>query len=321
MSEDDLLQRNKSLSAIASRPGVLGALARFWLRSYAADYVSLIVLVVGWILIQIFVRPFYRMFTLDNVSIQFPFAEVERVPVLWSIIYAGVMPLIIIIVWAVIIRPETHFTHVSVLGLLVTLALTSFLTDIIKNAVGRPRPDLLSRCSPEKGTPAHKMVTIEVCGAPESHRLHEGWRSFPSGHSSFAFAGLGYLAMFFAGQLHVFQPRTGLARFLFSLSPLLGALLIAMSRLADYRHDVYDVAVGSLLGISVAYFTYRRYYPPLQSVYCDTPYSRSEIPPEGFHRVARDEEERLFSGRVARGPNGEYGDDGYQMRGMETGRA
>ncbi|KAL2373767.1 hypothetical protein RJ035_000157 [Blastomyces gilchristii] len=280
MSEDDLLQRNKSLSAIASRPGVLGALARFWLRSYAADYVSLIVLVVGWILIQIFVRPFYRMFTLDNVSIQFPFAEVERVPVcefnnfmcsagtttpikavvahIWSIIYAGVMPLIIIIVWAVIIRPETHFTHVSVLGLLVTLALTSFLTDIIKNAVG---------------------------------------------------------------QLHVFQPRTGLARFLFSLSPLLGALLIAMSRLADYRHDVYDVAVGSLLGISVAYFTYRRYYPPLQSVHCDTPYSRSEIPPEGFHRVARDEEERLFSGRVARGPNGEYGDDGYQMRGMETGRA
>ncbi|PGH33901.1 hypothetical protein GX50_03301 [[Emmonsia] crescens] len=320
MSEDDLLQRNKALLAIASRPGVIGALARFWHRSYAADHVSLIVLVVGWILIQIFVRPFHRMFTLDNVAIQFPFAEVERVPVLLSIIYAGVVPLIIIIVWAVMVRQESHFVHVSVLGFLATLALTSFLTDIIKNAVGRPRPDFLSRCNPAKGTPAHKLVTIDVCGVPESHRLHEGWRSFPSGHSSFAFAGLGYLAIFLAGQLHVFQPRTGLARFLFSLSPLLGALMIAMSRLADYRHDVYDVTVGSLLGLSVAYFTYRRYYPALRSADCDTPYSRAEIPPAGFHKVARDEEERLFDGRAARVPIEEYG-EGYQMREMESGRA
>ncbi|OJD11178.1 hypothetical protein AJ78_08001 [Emergomyces pasteurianus Ep9510] len=195
MPEDDPFKRNKALSAVTSRPGVIGALARFWHRSYAADYVSLIVIVMGWVSIQIFVLPFHRMFTLDNVAIQFPFAEVERVPVLWSVIYAGVTPLLVIIVWAIVIRRESHFAHVSMLGLIVTLALTSFLTDIIKNAVGRPRPDLVSRCNPEKGTPAHKLVTIDACAAPESHRLHEGWRSFPSGHSSFAFAGLGYLAM------------------------------------------------------------------------------------------------------------------------------
>lgn len=62
------------------------------------------------------------------------------------------------------------------------------------------------------------------------------------------------------------------------MTPLLGAALIAISRCEDYRHDVYDVTVGSLLGISIAYFSYRRYYPPLRSSTCDVPYpSRAEV--------------------------------------------
>ncbi|PGH27706.1 hypothetical protein AJ80_00493 [Polytolypa hystricis UAMH7299] len=276
---------------LTTQPGFLGGLARFWRRTYAADYVSLLLLATGWILIQLFVHPFHRMFSLDNVAIQFPFAVVERVPVWWSIIYAGLVPLVVIIIWATLIRADRHVAHVTILGLLVTITLTSFLTDIIKNAVGRPRPDLLDRCIPEKGTPAHTLVTVDVCSAEAGHKLSEGWRSFPSGHSSFAFGGLGYLSFFFAGQLHVFRPRTDLARFLFSVSPLLGALMIAMSRLADYRHDVYDVTVGSLLGLSIAYFTYRRYYPALRSIHCDNPYNRSDISAEGFQKVAGDEEQ------------------------------
>ena len=31
--------------------------------------------------IQMTVEPFHRMFSLDNISIQYPHAEVERVPV------------------------------------------------------------------------------------------------------------------------------------------------------------------------------------------------------------------------------------------------
>lgn len=83
----------------------------------------------------------------------------------------------------------------TILGLIATLATTSFVTDIIKNAVGRPRPDLLSRCHPTKGTPEDVLVDFTICSATDQHILHEGWRSFPSGHSSFAFGGLGYLAL------------------------------------------------------------------------------------------------------------------------------
>lgn len=48
--------------------------------------------------------------------------------------------------------------------------------------------------------------------------------------------------------------------------------MIAVSRLEDYRHDFYDVSVGSILGVSTAWFSYRRYYPSLQSRRCETPY-------------------------------------------------
>ena len=54
--------------------------------------------------------------------------------------------------------------------------------------------------------------------------------------------------------------------------PLIGALLVAISRCEDYRHDVYDVTVGSILGLTIAHFTYRRYYPALGALHCDEPF-------------------------------------------------
>ncbi|CAL5869890.1 uncharacterized protein PFLUO_LOCUS4122 [Penicillium psychrofluorescens] len=190
-------------------------------------------------------------------------------------------------------RPGVQKTQVTVLGLLVALMLTSFLTDVVKNAVGRPRPDLLSRCIPSRGTADNALVAWTVCTQADQHILQEGWRSFPSGHSSFAFSGLGYLSLFFSGQMHVYRPRTDLARCLLAFLPLLCALMIAISRLDDYRHDVYDVTCGGLLGILVAWFSYRRYYPPLRSVRCDVPYDKSEITtPDGFARLG-DEEQAL----------------------------
>lgn len=237
------------------------------------------------------------MFSLDNLAIQFPHAEVERVSVSWLFVYAGAIPLAILVLWALLFRPGAHKAHVTILGFFISLILTSFITDVVKNAVGRPRPDLIARCKPEKGAPAHALVTFEICTETDHHTLHDGWRSFPSGHSSFAFSGLGYLALVLAGQCHVFRPRTDLSRVLLALAPLLAAIMIAISRCEDYRHDVYDVTVGSLLGMLVAWFTYRRYYPPLRSKRCDTPYpSRAELADiRGFSKAKNDEEARLQS--------------------------
>jgi diacylglycerol diphosphate phosphatase/phosphatidate phosphatase len=184
-------------------------------------------------------------------------------------------------------------------GLLIT-----FHTQVIKNAVGRPRPDLLSRCQPALGTPEHELITHTSCTNPNHHVLHDGWRSFPSGHSSFAFSGLGYLSCFLSSQFRILHPRAGLYRTLVAVSPLLGAALIAISRLEDYRHDVFDVVVGSLLGAGVGYGTWRRWYPALGSRGCEEPHAAFE---EGedktvFERI-RDEEEMMGDGFEMQGRN------------------
>ncbi|KAI9818818.1 MAG: hypothetical protein M1827_007639 [Pycnora praestabilis] len=96
--------------------------------------------------------------------------------------------------------------------------------------------------------------------------------------------------------MHVWRPQTDLARVLIALAPLLGAALIAISRCEDYRHDVYDVTAGSLLGMSIANFSYRRYYPRLRSIQCETPFpSRADSAfTNGFSKV-KDDEERIRS--------------------------
>jgi diacylglycerol diphosphate phosphatase / phosphatidate phosphatase len=257
---------------LSERPGFLGALARTYQRTYAADYVGFLLLQGAYFLTRFFITPVHRQFTLDNLSIQHPHAEIERVSSFQNVIYAGFTPLGILIVWSILARSSLHKGHVTILGLLISISLTSFLTHVVKNAIGRPRPDLIARCKPAPGTPAHDLIGIEVCTETDHHTLHDGWRSFPSGHSSFAFSGLGYLVLFLAGQLQTLRPRADLARVLVTFAPLLGAMLIAMSRMADYRHDVYDVSIGSILGMSIAFFAYRRYFRSLRDTRCHEPY-------------------------------------------------
>lgn len=228
-------------------------------------------------------------------------------------VYAVFIPLGVLIAYNTVTRSSAAKHEATYLSFLISVVLSSFITDIIKNAVGRPRPDLLDRCQPSQSTKPNTLVTIDVCTTPDSHLLQDGWRSFPSGHSSFSFAGLGFLSLFLAGQLHIFRYSAGgrdLSRALLCLMPLLGAAMIAISRCEDYRHDVYDVCVGSALGMTIAYWSYRRHWPHLSSQRCDEPH----LPPgaedqPGWQRVTDDEE-------AARGGNN-VGFEMDQLRDVE----
>lgn len=210
-----------------------------------------------------------------------------------NFVYSLFVPLGTLAAYNVVRVSSVKKHEATYLPLLISISLACFVTDIIKNAVGRPRPDLLARCVPSQGVKPDTLVTITACQAPNNHKLQDGFRSFPSGHSSFAFAGLGFVSLFFAGQFRLFNlgSHRDLTQLLFCLAPFIGALLIAISRCEDYRHDVYDVCVGGAIGFTAAYWSYRRYWPQLSSTSCSEPYaSGTESPSSGWQRV-RDEEQ------------------------------
>ncbi|KAI5121683.1 hypothetical protein M0805_002759 [Coniferiporia weirii] len=221
---------------------------------------------------------FKREFSIDDPT----FATHERVPPIALYFIAIVAPIVIqIVVNFFTVRSFWDF-HNSTLGLLLGLVVTGAITQFTKITVGRPRPDVISRCQPSSGitNPEYGLVSSAICHQTDKHILTDGWRSFPSGHSSLSFAGLGFLAFYLAGKLHLFDGKGHTSKAWISLTPLSGAALVAISRTMDYRHHWQDVLVGSALGLTVSFFAYRQYYPSLASPACHRPFS-PRIPRDG----------------------------------------
>lgn len=77
-----------------------------------------------------------------------------------------------------------------------------------------------------------------------------------SGHASFSFCGLSFLAFYLAGKMHLFSDQKGYAfKAWVALSPFVIASLIAISRTMDYRHHATDVLIGAIVGTVISYIT------------------------------------------------------------------
>ena len=103
---------------------------------------------------------------------------------------------------------------------------------------------------------------VPVCSG-SARAVREGRKSFPSGHTSLATAGLGYLSFFLLANV---RPRadTGSGavwRTLAALSPLFLAAWIGISRVRDYWHHWSDVASGGMLGAAIAYVCLKNLSP------------------------------------------------------------
>ncbi|KAI8385014.1 phosphatidic acid phosphatase type 2/haloperoxidase, partial [Radiomyces spectabilis] len=244
--------------------------------TYAKDWVLVLVMTMVFFSIDV-IPPFRREFSMTDSTLMHPYKTHEIIPVSVLLVICIVCPAIMIITIALGVRRSLHDCHNALLGrLFLALSMTIMTTVVIKVTVGRPRPDMLDRCQPPKDIPNPPLglQNYTICTTDvNSYKMKDGFKSFPSGHSSFSFAGLGFLSYYLAGKMHLFDELGHTYKsFVFAL-PLLGALMIAISRVCDYRHHWQDVFVGGLLGASFAYFAYRQYYPSLSSNYCHEPYA------------------------------------------------
>ncbi|THU92174.1 PAP2-domain-containing protein [Dendrothele bispora CBS 962.96] len=240
--------------------------------SYLPDWIITIVLAAIFFSLDK-VEGYRREFSVSDTSLRHTHAVHERVPNWALYIICFVAPFLIMpVVNLLTIRSWWDF-HNGSLGLILGLALTGSITQFTKITVGRPRPDLIDRCQPINGSvdPTYGLSTDAIC--TRTDLLNDGFRSFPSGHSSMSFAGLGFLAYYLAGKLHLFDERGHAGKAWLALTPFAGAALVAISRTMDYRHHWQDVLVGSILGTVMSYFSYRQYYPDLASELSHRPYS------------------------------------------------
>lgn len=157
------------------------------------------------------------------------------------------------------LRQDLHRTHALLLGGAEAVLASYVVTEALKLTTGRLRPDFRERylraaCADVVETEAELDCAAVDDGFEISRaELHDGMKSFPSGHASSSFAAATFLALA-VGSEHVWGAATpewlrpiGAA----AVAGLLGgAGFVAATRVSDNRHHLEDVVVGSAIGVA-----------------------------------------------------------------------
>ncbi|KAI4294125.1 acid phosphatase/Vanadium-dependent haloperoxidase [Schizophyllum commune Loenen D] len=137
-----------------------------------------------------------------------------------------------------------------------------------KTLIGGLRPHFLDVCQPDpslgpgNGTGYHGLYyTWDICQGPERSWIKDSVKSWPSGHTTVAFAGFTTLSLYLNGKLKIFSDeRAPVWKLVLFFAPLLGATLIGGCMILDHSHHWYDVFGGAAIGIGSAFTGYRANY-------------------------------------------------------------
>ncbi|XP_073366034.1 lipid phosphate phosphatase 2 isoform X9 [Aegilops tauschii subsp. strangulata] len=159
-------------------------------RLHMYDWIILVLLAVIDGLLNI-IEPFHRFVGKDMMTdLRYPL-QGNTVP-FWAVPVIGIVLPCAIFGGIYFKKKNFYDLHHGILGILYSVLITAVITDAIKDGVGRPRPDFFWRCFPD-GKDLYDNVTTGVLCHGEKSVIKEGHKSFPSGHASWSFAGLGFL--------------------------------------------------------------------------------------------------------------------------------
>ncbi|GHJ84895.1 hypothetical protein NliqN6_1297 [Naganishia liquefaciens] len=151
----------------------------------------------------------------------------------------------------------------STMGLLEGLITAAVFQVFNKWLIGGLRPHFLDVCKPDFSRQTGMgfegyMYTREVCTG-DANDINDSLESWMSGHSTAAFAGLIYLFFYFNAQLKVMSDHRGAYwKYVLTIAPVCGAVLIAASLTVDEYHNWYDCVGGALTGTFCAFIAYRK---------------------------------------------------------------
>jgi len=221
----------------------------WWRWDYLVDWAVLgVVCMTELLLSHLVFSPYERYLPANDPAVSYPNLP-DTIPS-WSLAFIdGLLPILIFVAWQYLMR-SSHDLHHATLGLAQALVFTLLFTDAVKISAGRYRPDWQAR----------------VDGKLSESVLRDGRQSFPSGHSSIAFAGMVYLSLWLSGKLGLFRHHGGTSwKACVILCPIAVATLVAVSRTRDYHHDFSDILAGAVLGAGMAVFAYYLNYHSLSS--------------------------------------------------------
>ncbi|KAL7933964.1 phosphatidic acid phosphatase type 2/haloperoxidase [Trichoderma chlorosporum] len=193
----------------------------------------------------------------------------EIVPIWLAAFLASIIPIFIILLMQIRIRSFWDVNN-GIIGLLYALICAAVFQVFCKWLIGGLRPHFLDVCKPDLSRVTTQGLdrtgfqqiyfTRDICtGDPD--QIDDSLESFPSGHTTAAFAGFVYLSLYLNAKLKVFSNyHPAMWKLIAVYAPILGATLIGGALTIDEFHNWYDVVAGGIIGTVMAFSAYRMLY-------------------------------------------------------------
>ncbi|EPE02857.1 lipid phosphate phosphatase 2 [Ophiostoma piceae UAMH 11346] len=211
----------------------------------------------------------------DNGSVVYPeFAlplRTEIVPSWLAILLGPVVPVVCILALQLRVRSFWDANN-AIFGVLYSLTNSVVFQVILKWLIGGLRPHFLDVCKPDlslakTGKSRYNAAgfkqmyyTRDVCTG-DHWQVNDSLTSFPSGHTTAAFAGFVFLSLYMNGKFKIFSNRhTPLWKLTMFNTPILCATLIGGALTIDAFHNWYDIVAGAIIGTFMAFTSYRMTY-------------------------------------------------------------
>ncbi|RYP78018.1 hypothetical protein DL769_003290 [Monosporascus sp. CRB-8-3] len=198
----------------------------------------------------------------------------EIIPIWLAAFLAAVVPIAVFLLMQVRVRSFWDANN-AVVGLLYSLITAAVFQVFVKWLIGGLRPHFLAVCKPDVGLARGAAAagegyneagfrglyyTREICTGDEAS-VNDALESFPSGHTTAAFAGFVYLYLYLNAKLKVFANyHAPMWKLVVLYVPILVATLIGGALTVDKFHNWYDVFAGAVIGTAMAFSAYRMCY-------------------------------------------------------------